>query len=569
MKTKELNKYLKDNYESSNSKKVTIKSRIDEEVTDFIMTLYYYVNNDETKDLSWDWIFNQCDVTINTQVQIRPKAILLIKHNDDTYAASFGSAYYYPNLYSNKDWAFEYAKKVNFKRIKLTASTIPNSKRNKQINTYVNYNEYTPTSGESLNQLDIDIELDSDDEELVGNNFKIGNSLKLTLKNNELESIAEVIDYVNFVCSKNEIINNFPRLTEITGNDEILKYDNKIKKVIYEDYLKDIKEYPVDLSQFFTFDVNLKFIKDFNSFIISFKDNKEEFKVLTMDKLYGLMKKWKIKLEDDFLENIKITFFDDGIHPISEVKLKNILHYDNIEDECILCEGKWQKYNTEYLTFLADSLSEIKVCEKEEFSLYTPDYLKFMKEKYMEEKEKTEITDEDFLNLNNDILKKYTQEAYFNIYCAKKNYELWDQKFRYMEGHRAELMDLYGNKTAISVKIGYSSGKLSYVVDQSLEGLILIRNYKDLFDEEIDNVGIWLILETDKSIRDEDNNIDINKLKFLIFKNKLDYWKKEVLLMGYKPVIYINYKYSGNYKDNFLKLNPDFNLKECEEYYEK
>ena len=102
-------------------------------------------------------------------------------------------------------------------------------------------------------------------------------------------------------------------------------------------------------------------------------------------------------------------------------------------------------------------------------------------------------------------------------------------------------MDLYKDGLMCCVKIGNTSGKLCYAVDQSLNTLKL-HKCKKVELPETKKVVLWFVLERERHIEDEFGRPDINRVKMLILKNKIDEWKKEVLLMGYQPMIYINYR---------------------------
>lgn len=53
---------------------------------------------------------------------------------------------------------------------------------------------------------------------------------------------------------------------------------------------------------------------------------------------------------------------------------------------------------------------------------------------------------------------------------------------------------------------------------------------------------LWFVLERSEHIEDETGRPDLNKLDMLLLKNRLDNWKKEVRLLGIKPLVYINYR---------------------------
>lgn len=103
-------------------------------------------------------------------------------------------------------------------------------------------------------------------------------------------------------------------------------------------------------------------------------------------------------------------------------------------------------------------------------------------------------------------------------------------------------MDLYKDKTMYAVKIGKTSSVLCYAVDQSISSLKMYKHKKLDNMPEIKNVAIWLVLQRNKLKKNSNGQPDLNDLNMIMLKNKLDSWKKEVRLLGLKPVIYINYK---------------------------
>lgn len=103
-------------------------------------------------------------------------------------------------------------------------------------------------------------------------------------------------------------------------------------------------------------------------------------------------------------------------------------------------------------------------------------------------------------------------------------------------------MDLYKNHTMYAVKIGNASSKLCYAVDQSISSLRLYKHNTLEGMPLIRNVAVWFILERKTKLDLENGSPIINDLDMLMLKNKLDIWKKEVRVLGYNPVVYINYR---------------------------
>lgn len=83
---------------------------------------------------------------------------------------------------------------------------------------------------------------------------------------------------------------------------------------------------------------------------------------------------------------------------------------------------------------------------------------------------------------------------------------------------------------------------LCYAVTQSLSSITAYRHNKEPKPLPIDTVALWLILERKKHIEDKNGNPDLKQLDMLMLLNRLDEWKKTVLLNGYRPKIYINYR---------------------------
>ena len=103
-------------------------------------------------------------------------------------------------------------------------------------------------------------------------------------------------------------------------------------------------------------------------------------------------------------------------------------------------------------------------------------------------------------------------------------------------------MDLYKEGKMLVVKIGNSSGKLCYAVDQSLTSLKLYK--KGVLDgmPNVTTAVLWIVLERATHIEDPDGKPDLNRLNMLMLKNRLYQWKKEVRLMGVHPLVYVNYR---------------------------
>ena len=150
--------------------------------------------------------------------------------------------------------------------------------------------------------------------------------------------------------------------------------------------------------------------------------------------------------------------------------------------------------------------------------------------------------------------KLYRENA-FNQLREEDGFFSLDRTIEKINNNRFEPMDLYKDHTMYSVKIGNSSGKLTYVIDQSLTSLKLYdsgeltsikKDNKEIPLPKIENICIWIILEREKHIEDEHGNTDLSKLNMISLKASIANWSREVLLSGKKPIIRINYTYKNN-----------------------
>lgn len=119
-------------------------------------------------------------------------------------------------------------------------------------------------------------------------------------------------------------------------------------------------------------------------------------------------------------------------------------------------------------------------------------------------------------------------------------YEVLDRDCIEIKEERIEICDLRKGRTIYSVKRGNSSAELSYVVTQSE---IAIAQFLDQPKENRPNeVALWLILSRKNQLSITKNRLDWDTLKMLLFKIRIDTWKKKVYLAGMKPLIRINYE---------------------------
>ena len=522
---KELKKKLKDKKFKKKNKTKKVEIGEDNTKETYLMTLYYH-KDEEDKELPWKNFALKFDFT-PPDMPSRPNAIIIIEKDKIFYGISFGSAYHYMDPYCDKDWAFEFAKRMNYSKVNLIATTIPQSKLNKQTSTYINYNSTQINTGEALNKIAayITSEDESDD---FNNKIQAGNSIKFKLKKDNLETIAKTISYVEEIIASEEIHHEFPAMKDIKDKKRISELNqtlvDELEKIIDN---PSSNEY-IDINNYISYTTNTLEIDDFESFELIYGGENKELNDLNMDEIINFTKSNEISFEDCL--NILIYLKNDD--ETLKKTLRQLIIFDCVEQNCIYENEKWQEYNADYLHMLEEEIKTIPAEYCPQYSFYCDDYKDYISERMNSE-------DEEFKKRNG-----HQNETTFNEYLRDRHhYEYLDKDLEADKGYRVELMDLYKDKTAYSVKKGSSSGSLAYVIDQCIEGLKSIRNGETNFDHEIETVCIWMILERKTEIHDtKTNKVDLNKIKMIILMNKLVAWKRQMRLWNYKPLIRINYK---------------------------
>lgn len=277
-----------------------------------------------------------------------------------------------------------------------------------------------------------------------------------------------------------------------------------------------------------------------SEYVLKYQGKTKKVESLTVEELQNFCQDngWEFK---DIILDITVQCFCDGNKTDTSL-VRELIHFTDDEERCILSKGTWYQYNDDYLSYLRDSISEILV-------EYHPEY-DFSKEKhddYIETllddaKMMAENKEKDEREIRAKLKRTYYYERAFNLVMERDyGFKNYDRNNTVVSGSTIEATDLYKNQTMFAVKVGNASSKLCYAVDQSLTALRLYKHNLLTGMPGIDSVAIWFILERKTHI-EEGGVPNINLLEMLLLKNKIDQWKKEVRLQGLKPIIYINYK---------------------------
>lgn len=514
-------------FEYIDSKKIIGK---DDSVAKFEL---YIINDCSEKLINWNWVVEEF-AGADIYTQAGPIGILKITKDENLYVATFGHAFFKVDKLCDHEFGFEIAKRLEYQEIKTTTMAAPHSKRNKSVSTYIDYNELEFDSGESFSKLKVKVKTLDDD--LFTPSVEIGSSVKFNLKDNTLETVIALIDYIEFVLKK-DLKYRIPIFTRVKDEDKVKKLESSLKAAANDESCK------ISISELDIIGANEVFNHNDDEFEIYYHRKKKNVTGLTIDDVKEFCKENELAIADHLFE-IKIKMFQEGRICFNS-KVHDLIDFTNDEERCLLSKGYWYNYNDDYINYLDDSISEIECFYNSAYDFSVEKHMGFLEEKYKE----LQFTDE-YKNLPKDkaiskLKKKYYAEYVFNELMVREGFKNYDRDLVAFSGSssKIELMDLYKDNIMFAVKLGNSSGKLTYVFEQSLISLKNYKNSKKAYLPKVDCVAVWLVLERKNKLPNTENGQpDLTDLEMLMLKNKMDSWKKEVRLAGYIPKIYINYK---------------------------
>lgn len=495
-------------------------------------TSLYFAEADTPKDLKWNWVLKLFGENPK-KVAGTPKGLLIFSENQNMYAVTFGHSYFQVDPFSDKEWAFDFARRLEYSNVKTTSLITPNSLRSKTINTYLDsYGEIEFDSGEALTKLKAKIKLPYEFT-LFSDTIEFGNSIKFSNITINLEKIVEIIEYINHIILTEKERVKIPYFKKIKDDDKIATFLDSLKKSIRYNL------YSIDFSEYQVCGTNIIF-KNNDEFSYKYKRNSMPCDNINHDTLSEFMHHYNI--DNEHLLDIKIVASENGetkyTNPISK-----IIYYTDDKERVLLLEGVWYAYNDDYLGYLNDAILQLNIEYDPELNYSKEKHQVFLENKLNEVKTsegESKLSDDD---IKEKLRKKYYREFYFNKLQESENgYNLFDRGIKQIGPHKIEVMDLYKDETMYSVKFGKASSELSYAVDQSLEAAKLYRKSQISIDGiSIKTICIWLILERSELPLNSEDKPDLTNLDMLILKNRLDQWRKEILILGYKPIIRINY----------------------------
>ena len=276
------------------------------------------------------------------------------------------------------------------------------------------------------------------------------------------------------------------------------------------------------------------------SFTLKYGKKHKDIQELTKDNILKFMDENGLKIKNNFLD-LKVVSNKNG-EPVCTDVMKRLIDFTDDDKRCLLLKGEWYSFNDDYVQYLQDSIAELEVIYDPKYDFSNKKLSDYVNRKYREEKDGVEYEGLTTEEIKRKIKDKYYAERVFNnILSEQFGFENHDRDDDETGAGKIELMDLYKDGTMYAVKIGNSSAKLSYVVEQSISSTRMYKHH--LFPDmpKVESVAVWIVLKRRTHLPDVNGKPDISSLKMIMLKNRLDAWKKEVRILGYTPIVYLNY----------------------------
>ncbi len=491
-----------------------------------------YVKNDPyiKNSLSWNWVLSEFGEQ-NIQKEKQAWAVMLVNVNECYYALTFGNAFYRVDKFADKDFAFSLGRKFDYKKIKSTAQTNPNSNRNKTVVSYLRNERFEYDSGESFIKIKGKIKLD-EDFKLFGEDIEIGTSIKLNIGTPTIDQCINILFYLNDL-SKQADVTKIPIFVKVKNAQLLEELDRQLERDLVNDNLD------ICFSDFDVIGTQEVFYSAAQKFTIKSNRRSKIIDTLSKDEIELFCKEKGLQYNEIILSlNIEVQT-EDSSH---EYTIKQLIDYTNEDKKCVLVKGEWYQYNDDYLAELDASMDEFDIDENPNFNWTNERYNQILDKKYDEEKDFSDYVGKSKEEVLGLLQKKYYSERAYNEYLANSlGYTLMDRKLEIINGHKIEVADLYKDECLYAVKIGNSSSKLCYAVDQIEASAKGIRKKELSFDKRINRVAIIFVLERAKPLPVLNGKIILSSLKLLVLKNRLNEWKNTMRHLGFEPEVFIGY----------------------------
>jgi uncharacterized protein (TIGR04141 family) len=494
------------------------------------LSLFVY-NEPIENGINWNWLLSEFDAPI-INVPKQSWAILIIESETQQYALTFGNAFYYVDKFCDRDFAFALARKFKYKKVKTTAQSSPNTNKTKTITSYIDNNYFEYESGESFVKIKANVILEPDFQ-LFKSGIEIGTSIKFATEHISLSNCIRIIDHIESEF-RHDDITKIPVFFRVRDPELLEVLNQKLLEAISSENLK------LNFSDFDIVGTTEVFRADSTSYTVKFGRYRKPIPELTQQEI----KQFCLERRIDYATNVLnlVIEFENPSHQMAFNSIKELIDFTDDEHSCVLMKGDWYKYNNDYLQALENSLMDLTTLYDPSWNWSAERYDNLINSKYIPSDfpGKTESEAKKYLRE-----KKYYKEYAFNTIMSEDHSFILEDRdfFRTDNGEKVEIGDLYKDNAIFAVKIGNTSSKLCYAIDQLSSSIKFIKKKYITYDRNITDVVVWIVLERQTVLPVNNGKVDLSSLKMIVFKNKLDTWQKEMRQYNFNPILRVCYKH--------------------------
>lgn len=483
---------------------------------EYSLSLYY--KYDEDQMVNWKNIFYDFGED-NVPKKTGLSGIIICEGKTANYAITYGSSSFVVQKNSEKEFGFDFAKRIELEEIKRKSSRTPYSNKNSAIMSFKNTKTIMFETGEDVTSLSFK-PLNS----FYGKRVDVGKSIKFNVKFS-LDDLHMLLDSIELDLQK-PIINRIPLLSKVTNPDEILQYNETMYNNLRDGFRSYISNslIPFSVNEFTVIGSGFYFEENYNK-VVKIGRCEFDLELHDLNDLFSLAKEANIDIQS-IIEAGKIIYYDSNSKDkVFSEPIKKLISYEIDSENVSLYEGEWYYYNTDYYDLIMDEIDSIEVKYDSTADL-SYEILKDGKieGKYREDK------------INRYLTKKFDGKLLDrDLFISKYENEYFESKYK------VEVADLLINGEYISVKVG-SSSSLSYCIDQSELAARLIQVKKVNLQEKNlpipSKYGVWFYLESDSVF--QNGRCDIKRIGSIMLLSKLCDWSKSIKTYGKQPVIHVN-----------------------------
>jgi len=457
---------------------------------------FYYSTKPDPVDVPWAESFQSYFKDLGTPKNTSYFATFLFVRADMCFALSYGKSHFYLRPYCDYDFGIELAKRIADELdIKQTASKRFQGKKKKDIRSYTPNTRLDVESGESVDYIQAAV-IDTQ-QSTYGKSGKFGTSALLSLD----ISASEIGSFLTKLAAEIARPARFklPRTTVVTEDSEIEVLD----RLLVNELTSPVGTTDFTHNSYDLYGIDFVFSNDG-----SFQLRCPGYATVALDDLS--IKDLKDYIASNCLQahdvlRIMVVHEQEG-RPKFTQGIKEALDFIADTERVVLTNGRWMRFNQDYLEFLDDYLESIRIEETE------PAFRQIS------------VTEPVF-NQSDEI-----REA---------GYETADRDFSVFKTRSStpiEAWDLKNGNCVYAVKFG-TAQKLGYVCDQATAVLELLRNKAGVNQiPDFDRYCLWL------GYRSKDDLGNITRSGSIILKQKIETWARKARELGVEPVLKISRK---------------------------